>query len=175
MPMNAFFFYTAFPSIAHCSSLAMPTTKPDPERLAILKAHSTFGTCVCVCIARPCACVCVCMCPCLVACTYNAYARSSTRRDCKMTTGTKGLWNLGSRKVMRLGSWRRCWKMERHLNGLLHFCSHIPPMITGLPGIYLLEVPPVKFTFLDIKKGGLNEDMDILACLLDSFDREETS
>jgi len=48
-------------------------------------------------------------------------------------------------------------------------------MITGLPGIYLLEVPPVKFTFLDIKKGGLNEDMDILACLLDSFDREETS
>lgn len=129
MPMNVFFFYTAFPSIAHCSSLAMPTTKPDPERLAILKAHSTFGTCVCVCvcIARPCACVCVCMCPCLVACTYNAYARSSTRRDCKMTTGTKGLWNLGSRKVMRLGSWRRCWKMERRLNGLLHFCSHIPP------------------------------------------------
>lgn len=131
--------------------------------------------CVCVHSAPMCMCVCVCMCPCLVACTYNAYARSSTRRDCKMTTGTKGLWNLGSRKVMRLGSWRRCWKMERRLNGLLHFCSHIPPMITGLPGIYLLEVPPVKFTFLDIKKGGLNEDMDILACLLDSFDREETS
>ena len=53
------------------------------------------------------------------------------------------------------------------------FLFTYPPHDYLCTGACLLEVPPIKFTFLDIKKTGMNEDMDILACLLDSLEKKQ--
>lgn len=159
------FVFFDFPSIAHRSLLAMPTTKPDPERLAILKAHLTFGARLC--IVRPCVCVCVCpffwhMCIC------QEFYKEKMENDYRQ----ERFMDLGQQNGFTSGKLEKMLKEGKVLPKFC-FCSHIPPHDYLCTGACLLEVPPIKFTFLDIKKTGMNEDMDILACLLDSLEKKQ--